>query len=92
MTPHMDAGCWLDVPQRYARDMTRMLDTVVAKLATLPAEEQDRLAQWLLEELRDDERWGRQFRDSQDALSKLAAEARAERSAGRPRSIEPEKV
>ncbi len=72
--------------------MTRMLDTVVAKLATLPAEEQDRVAQWLLEELRDEERWGRQFRDSQDGLGKLAAEARAEKSADRASSLDPDKL
>ena len=58
--------------------MTRALDAAIAKLATLPVEEQDRIARWLLEELRDDEHWTRQFAASQDALSKLAAEARAE--------------
>ena len=56
--------------------MTRALDAAIAKLATLPADEQDRIAQWLLDELRDDEHWARQFASSQDALSTLAAEAR----------------
>jgi len=56
--------------------MTRALDAAIAKLATLPADEQDRIAQWLLDELRDDEHWARQFAASQDALSRLAAEAR----------------
>ena len=58
--------------------MTRALDAAMAKLSALPAEEQDRIAQWLLEELRDDEHWTRRFAGSQDALSKLAAEARAD--------------
>jgi hypothetical protein len=62
--------------------MSRALDTAVAKLATLPAAEQDRIAQWLLDELRDEKHWTRQFSASQDTLSKLAAEARAERAAG----------
>jgi hypothetical protein len=70
--------------------MTRALDAVVAKLATLPPEDQDRIAQWLLEELRDDEHWARQFKDSQGALSKLATEARADRAAGRATELDPD--
>ena len=71
--------------------MTRALDAAIAKLATLPADEQDRIAKWLLEELRDDEHWMRQFAPSQDALSKLAAEARAARAAGRTVDLDPDK-
>ena len=72
--------------------MTRALDAVVAKLAALSPEEQDRIAQWLLLELRDDEHWARQFADSQGALSKLAAEARADLSAGRATELDPDKL
>jgi hypothetical protein len=72
--------------------MTKALDAAVAKLATLPADEQDRIAQWLLGELRDDEHWARQFGASQAALSKLAAEARADRSAGRATELDPDKL
>ena len=32
--------------------------------------------------------WARQFADSQDALSKLAAEARADRAAGRATELD----
>lgn len=53
-----------------------MLDVAVAKLAALPAEEQDRIAQWLLEELPDEDLWDKRFSETQDALSKLAAETR----------------
>ena len=72
--------------------MTRALDAAIAKLATLPAEEQDRIAQWLLDELRDDEHWTRQFATSQGALSKLAAEARADLAAGRATELDPDKL
>ena len=72
--------------------MTRALDAVVAKLARLSPEEQDRIAQWLLVELRDDERWSLQFGNSQDALSKLAAEARADVAAGRTTELDPDKL
>lgn len=72
--------------------MTRTLDAVIAKLETLPPEEQDRVANWLLDELRDEEQWTRQFGVSQDALSKLAAEARADHAAGRTTTLDPEKL
>jgi hypothetical protein len=72
--------------------MTRALDAVIAKLATLPADEQDRIAQWLLEELQDEAHWARQFAASQRALSRLAAEARAERAAGRVTDLDPDKL
>jgi hypothetical protein len=72
--------------------MTRALDAAIAKLSALPADEQDRIAQWLLDELRDEEHWARQFSASQDALSRLAAEARAERAAGRATELDPDKL
>jgi hypothetical protein len=72
--------------------MTRALDTVIAKLTTLPADEQDRIARWLLEELRDEEHWARQFAASQSTLSKLADEARTERAAGRGTDLDPDKL
>ncbi len=72
--------------------MTRTLDAAIAKLATLPPEEQDRVAHWLLDELRDEENWAGQFSASQDALSKLAAEARADRAAGRTTDLNLDKV
>ena len=72
--------------------MTRTLDVAIAKLAALPAEEQDRVAHWVLDELRDDDQWMRQFATSQDALSKLAAEARADRAQGRATELDPDKL
>ena len=72
--------------------MTRTLDAAVAKLATLPPEEQDRVGQWLLDELRDDEHWTRQFGASQNLLSELADEARADHTAGRTTDIDPDSL
>ena len=76
----------------YTWFMTRALDAVIAKLAILPPEEQDRVARWLRDELRDEEHWTDQFKGSQNELSKLAAEARAERAAGRTTTLDPEKL
>lgn len=72
--------------------MTQTLDAAIAKLATLPPDEQDRVGRWLLEELRDEERWAQQFGGSQDDLARLAAEARADRAAGRATDLDPEKL
>ena len=72
--------------------MTRALDAAIARLAKLPPDEQDRIANWMLEELRDEEHWARQFSDSQAALSGLAAEVRAERAAGKVTDLDPDKL
>ena len=72
--------------------MTRTLDAAMAKLATLPAEEQDRVGRWLLDELQDEDHWARQFGTSQSALAKLAAEARQESQAGRITDLDSEKL
>jgi len=72
--------------------MTEMLDRVVAKLATLPPEEQDRIAQWLLDEMPDEELWDRRLSQSQEALSKLAAETREQRSMGNTTELDPDRL
>ena len=79
-------------PMGYTFSMTRTLDAAIAKLASLPPEEQDRVGQWLLDELRDDAQWDGELARSQDALSKLAAEARADRSQGRATELDPDKL
>ena len=71
--------------------MTRALDTAIARIATLPPEEQDRIAQWLLDELKDEDRWTEQFENSRDSLSGLADEARSEREAGKATQLDPDK-
>lgn len=63
--------------------MTSTLDAAIAKLTALPPEEQDRVARWILEELRDEEAWATRFDESQGTLGRLAREARADRAAGR---------
>jgi hypothetical protein len=74
----------------YTAIMTRTLDAAIAKLATLPTDEQDRVGRWLLDELGDEERWVRKFDASYDLLTKLAAEARQALQAGRTTDLDPE--
>ncbi len=72
--------------------MTRTLTAVIAKLETLPPDEQERVATWLLDELEDEARWTRQFAESQDLLADLAKEALAEHAASRTTPLDPEKL
>lgn len=72
--------------------MSRAFDTAMEKMSALPREEQDRIAQWLLDELQDEERWTQAFSGTQDALSRLADEARADIKAGRATQLDPAKL
>ncbi|HEX4338712.1 MAG TPA: hypothetical protein VH062_22555 [Polyangiaceae bacterium] len=68
------------------------MDAVIARLATLPAEEQDRIAGWLEAELVSEEGWARRFAISQDALSAPADEALADEVSGRTAEIDPDRM
>jgi hypothetical protein len=72
--------------------MTSTLEAAIAKLAALPPDEQDRVGRWLLHELTDDEQWTRKFDTSQDLLSKLAAEARADQTGSRVTDVAPDRL
>ncbi len=72
--------------------MTRTLDIAFTKLTKLPTEEQDRIGRWLLEELHDEDLWANQFATSQDVLSRLADEVRAEISKGETTELDPDKL
>jgi hypothetical protein len=72
--------------------MTEMLDMAVAKLAALPPGEQDRIAQWLLQELPDEEHWDRRFSETQDVLGQLAIETRKERANENTTELAPDKL
>lgn len=72
--------------------MTRTLTAAIAKLETLPLDEQERVATWLLDELGDEARWARQFAESQDLLADLANEALADHAASRTIPLDPEKL
>lgn len=63
--------------------MTELLEQAIARLKTLPASEQDA-------ELEDEIRWDKAFKNSQDSLALLAAEAMAEYRAGKTQELDPE--
>lgn len=70
--------------------MTMLLQKAFAEAAKLPQSDQDRLAAWLLEEMRDEARWDAAFAANQDALDKLADKALAEIEAGLDEAFDPE--
>ena len=72
--------------------MTQTLDAAIARLAALPPDEQERVGRWILDQLQDDEAWAERFGASQDVLGRLAAEARADRAAGRATELDPESL
>jgi predicted amidophosphoribosyltransferase len=62
--------------------MTVALQEAFEKAAALPLERQETIAAVVLEEIEAEDRWQRSFAQSQDVLSKLAAEALAEDAQG----------
>ncbi len=70
--------------------MTKLLEQAIAKLKTLPLDEQDSIAAMILAELEDERRWDESFAHSPDLLAKLAAEAMAEHRAGETQELDPE--
>jgi hypothetical protein len=76
----------------YTVVVTRALNAAIEKLAALPADEQDLVARWLMEELKDEEHWAAQWAGSQAALAKMADEAVAEVATGRAAELDPDKL
>jgi len=64
-----------------------LLEKAFAEAQKLPPDEQEALAQWILDELMSERRWTEAFESSQDALAKLADEALSEHRAGRTRPL-----
>ena len=72
--------------------MTKLLERAFAEAAKLPPAEQDALAQRWLAELADEQMWDAAFASSQDALTRLGAEALAEHEAGLAQELDPERL
>jgi hypothetical protein len=68
--------------------MTRLLEKAFEEASKLPDEDQDALAQELLDDLASEMRWAEAFSKSQDKLALLAKEALNEFSQGKTRLIE----
>ena len=72
--------------------MTTLLEQALAKVNQLPATQQDVVAQLILEELADQQRWDLAFENSQDQLAALAREAADELKSGNTRPLNPDNL
>ncbi len=74
--------------------MTHLLKEAFEKANTLPQEEQDRLARFLLAELDSERRWAELFSssESEDLLERLADEALTAHRSGRTRTLDLEEL
>ena len=63
--------------------MTKLLEQAFTEAKKLSEIEQDRMAQWFLTELEDEQKWDNAFAISREKLLKLAAEALEDHRAGR---------
>lgn len=70
--------------------MTELLEQAIAKLKTLPVDQQDAIASMILEELEDERHWDEAFTRSPDILARLAADAMAEYHAGKTQELDPQ--
>ena len=62
--------------------MTKRLEEAFAAAARLPEDVQDSLAEAILQELLDEERWAKSLASSHPVLERMADEALAEHRAG----------
>lgn len=72
--------------------MTDMLEKAFAEASKLPLQEQDALANWILDELASENRWEMAFTNSSDALTRLSQEALAEHRKGHTEPLDPDRL
>jgi hypothetical protein len=72
--------------------MSRRLEQAMDAARRLPEDQQDRLADWLLEMLAADQKWDDLFARSQDQLEKLAGDALRDHAEGRTVPLDPDKL
>lgn len=66
--------------------MTKMLENAISRIKDLPDDEQDSMAQIILEELDDENLWNKQFANSQDRLAAMAKKVKEDIAVGRTTS------
>jgi len=70
--------------------VNRLLKKAFEEASRLDEAEQNAVGQWLLDELASERRWDDAFNGSNDALAKLADEARDEHRAAQTRPLDPD--
>ncbi|MBI1730750.1 hypothetical protein HY229_03245 [Candidatus Acetothermia bacterium] len=72
--------------------MTKLLHEAFQEAEKLSEQEQNALAEWLLEELESEQRWDKAFKRSSSLLERLAGEALVEHHSERTQELNPEKL
>jgi hypothetical protein len=72
--------------------MIRLLERAFEQLSRLSDAQQERMAQWILDELEDDQRWDQAFAASGSALERLADKALADHLGGRTQVLDPDEL
>ncbi|NLO18269.1 MAG: hypothetical protein GX121_00065 [Ignavibacteria bacterium] len=63
--------------------MTETLEKAWEQVVALTPDKQDAIGNIILEEIKDDELWDKQFKESQSQLSKIAAKVKSDIKAGK---------
>lgn len=70
--------------------MSKHYEAMLERIQSLPEEERERWAEWILTELESEQRWQELFARSHDMLARWAQEAREERDRGETLPLEVE--
>jgi hypothetical protein len=71
--------------------MSDLLEKAFTEAKKLPKKERDAFAAWMLEELKEERLWNREFKASGDKLTQLANEALEEHLGGKTRPLDIDK-
>jgi hypothetical protein len=71
-------------------EMTKLLEKAISELSKLSDDQQDSMAQWILDELEDEQRWDTAFENSLPQLEQLAQKALQDYKAGRTQDLNPD--
>jgi hypothetical protein len=72
--------------------MTRLLEQAIERLRAMPESKQDQLAQFLMNELEDDERWSASTVQHEQKLKGLVDSVLADDSTGKNEPLDPDRL
>ena len=72
--------------------MTTLLETAFEKASTLSEIEQNRVARFLIEEIRSEQKWNALFAESEDELAQIADAVLEDYTAGQTTPLTPERL
>ena len=72
--------------------MTRLMEQVIERLRSIPEGQQDRVAEILLHELAEDERWAKTTKEHAGRLKGLVDDVLADDAKGRCNPLDPERL